>query len=242
MKPSRFDAWNFIHRNFAAQWFDGLPLGNGDLGALVMADHKTINIPLAKSDLWDERCDDGTGQRVGQVVIGRQLVRRPAEGQPHTCLELRILLAKPGEDRFDLVQRGLRRLARDGPPLHLQPARVGIAAQLPATLDDRRVQRGRAHHRVGRSRLQLAVEPFELVQHAPHADNRVTPLERPAAVRGVPASLDVEPREALVADTDLQIRRLGHNGGVRRPAGDERVGPDARVSTCSPPSRRRCRS
>ncbi len=82
------DAWTFRHRNLAAQWFDGLPLGNGDLGALVMADHKRITIPLAKSDLWDERCDDGTGQR-------RSF--RPFE----TFAELRALIEAGNWDAID---------------------------------------------------------------------------------------------------------------------------------------------
>ncbi len=82
------DAWTFGYRNFAPQWFDGLPLGNGDLGALVMADHKRISIPLAKSDLWDERCDDGTGQR-------RSF--RPFK----TFAELRALIAAGNWDAID---------------------------------------------------------------------------------------------------------------------------------------------
>src|ERR1043166_5882094 len=57
------DAWNFIHNNFCGEWFDGAPLGNGDLGALMMAHHKQITMRLAKSDIWDERCDDGSGKR-----------------------------------------------------------------------------------------------------------------------------------------------------------------------------------
>src|ERR1041384_6923920 len=57
------DAWNFIHNNFCGEWFDGAPLGNGDLGGLMMAHHKQITFRLAKSDIWDERCDDGRGRR-----------------------------------------------------------------------------------------------------------------------------------------------------------------------------------
>ncbi len=57
------DTWRFDKDNFAGEWFDGEPLGNGDLGALVLPQHKRILFRLAKSDIWDERCDDGTGRR-----------------------------------------------------------------------------------------------------------------------------------------------------------------------------------
>src|ERR1051325_7712450 len=63
MMTPKLDAWNFVNANFQGEWFDGEPLGNGDLGALMMAQHKQTVFSLAKSDLWDERCDDGTGQR-----------------------------------------------------------------------------------------------------------------------------------------------------------------------------------
>lgn len=56
-------AWNFIHHNFASDWLDGSPIGNGDLGALVMATQSRTSFALAKSNVWDERCDDGSGER-----------------------------------------------------------------------------------------------------------------------------------------------------------------------------------
>lgn len=37
------------------RWDDGLPLGNGMLGALVWGGDSTINISLDRGDLWDER-------------------------------------------------------------------------------------------------------------------------------------------------------------------------------------------
>lgn len=61
MKPS--DAWTLSHGNLVSEPFHGAPLGNGDLGALLMANHKRITLPLCKSDVWDERCEDGSGKR-----------------------------------------------------------------------------------------------------------------------------------------------------------------------------------
>ena len=48
-------------------------------------------------------------------------------------------------------------------------------------------------------------------------------------MRRAPARLDLGPRESFVPDTDLQVRRLGHDRGVGAPFRDEHVGPDARV-------------
>ena len=44
-----------------------------------------------------------------------------------------------------------------------------------------------------------------------------------------PFGLDFHPLEALVGDGDGQVGRLGHDGAVGAPAGDERVGANARV-------------
>ena len=44
-----------------------------------------------------------------------------------------------------------------------------------------------------------------------------------------PLRLDLEPRESLVADRDLQVGGLGHDGAVGAPAGHERVGAEAGV-------------
>ena len=81
----------------------------------------------------------------------------------------------------------------------------------------------------GGARLQAPIELLQLVQHAAHPHDRVAPFARTAAVRGAPARLDLEPREALVADRDLQVGRLGDHGGVGAPAADQRVGADAGV-------------
>ena len=84
------------------------------------------------------------------------------------------------------------------PPFHLQQAPIRIAAQLPSAVDDRRVQRRRAHQRMRRPRLQLAIERLEAVQHAAHAQDRVAAVARTAAVRRAAARLDLEPGESLV--------------------------------------------
>jgi len=63
VKSVQPDAWNFVHHNFCRDLLDGAPLGNGDLGALMMSYHKRFTFSLSKSNVWDERCDDGTGRR-----------------------------------------------------------------------------------------------------------------------------------------------------------------------------------
>ena len=48
-------------------------------------------------------------------------------------------------------------------------------------------------------------------------------------MRRAAARLDLEPREPLVADADLQVGRLGDDRRVRAPLVDQRVGAEARV-------------
>ncbi len=79
------------------------------------------------------------------------------------------------------------------------------------------------------SRLQLAVERLEPLEHAPHAQDRIASILRAAAVCRAAVRHHVEPGEALVRDADLQVRRLRHDRGVSLPPRDEGVGPEALV-------------
>ena len=65
-------------------------------------------------------------------------------------------LRKPRQQLVDFPARRARRFAGNGAALHLQMAAIGIAAQLAAAFDQRRMQRRGAEQRVRRSRLQLA--------------------------------------------------------------------------------------
>src|SRR5262245_308198 len=38
-----------------ARWDEGLPLGNGVLGAMVWGENNVLKISLDRADLWDER-------------------------------------------------------------------------------------------------------------------------------------------------------------------------------------------
>jgi len=59
------DAWNFVREGLIGHegGVNGWPIGNGDLGALVNFRYNNTQLLLAKSTLWDERCDDGSGTR-----------------------------------------------------------------------------------------------------------------------------------------------------------------------------------
>src|SRR5262245_10626330 len=80
-----------------------------------------------------------------------------------------------------------------------------------------------------RPHLQLAVEQLEPVRDASHSQDGVTAVARTAAVRRAAAGFDFDPREALVADADLEIGRLGHDRRVGGPGRYQRIGPEARV-------------
>ena len=46
---------DIVHREPASEWIDGLPLGNGDIGAMVFGDPRRLRIGLNKADVWDNR-------------------------------------------------------------------------------------------------------------------------------------------------------------------------------------------
>jgi short-subunit dehydrogenase len=79
------------------------------------------------------------------------------------------------------------------------------------------------------SRLELTIETLEAGQQPAHVDDRIDTISRAAAMRRDTTRLDLDPRETLVADADLQVRRLGDDRGVCGPRRHERVGADARV-------------
>ena len=162
-------------------------------------------------------------------MAGWNFVRGPRERQTRLGGEFRILARERIEDRPDFPRRVIAGFPRQRSPFHLQPAAIGIAAQFPSAIDDRRVQRRRSHQRMRRPRLQLAIERLEPLQHTPHAHDRVAAVAGTAAVRGTAARLDLEPGESLVGHADLQIGRFGHDGKVGLPPADQRVGADTRV-------------
>jgi len=77
--------------------------------------------------------------------------------------------------------------------------------------------------------LQLAIARFEQREDAPHARDGVATLVGPAAVRGAAFRHDFDPRESLVANGHLQIRRLGDHGRMRAPIADASLGTEAHV-------------
>jgi alpha-L-fucosidase 2 len=58
-----FPAYNIRFKKPATRWDEGLPCGNGLLGALIWGDGRPLNISLDRSDLWDERPDPATQKK-----------------------------------------------------------------------------------------------------------------------------------------------------------------------------------
>lgn len=146
------------------RWDDGLPLGNGTLGALVWGGDSIINISLDRGDLWDERrpaifADSAWTWAAMQQLVAtdnmtgfRQLFDEPYDNLPYpTKLPVgRLVLTWSGRtiDRFelDLAQAEVRVFAgRDmmrvvilrTPELFLMraPGKVRFAYHPPAGLD-----------------------------------------------------------------------------------------------------------
>ena len=119
-------------------------------------------------------CAAGTSY-AGRLNIAEALARNVA-----------ILACQRRQNVAHFVQRGGFRFARQRPPLHLQTRPVGVATELAAAFDERRVQRTGAHQRMRRPRLNRGVERFEAGEHAAEAQDGILPFRRPAAMRSLP--------------------------------------------------------
>ena len=69
---------------------------------------------------------------------------------------------------------------------------------------------------MGRIRAEPSVELLYPDEDAAHLRDRVDPEVRARAVRRAADRLDLDVDEPTVRDGDLQLRRLGHDRGVRR--------------------------
>jgi hypothetical protein len=86
----------------------------------------------------------------------------------------------------------------------------------------------RAEKRVRRPRLELAVVLVDRHEDRPHPRDRVDAEIRPRAVGRASLRLDVEGDPAAVRDAEALVGRLGDDRGIRAPALEEALGPDAR--------------
>ena len=77
-----------------------------------------------------------------------------------------------------------------------------------------RVERGGSQERVGGGRAKLPLEPFQAGQEASHPQVGVDPLLETAPVRRASPGRDLDPREPLVGETDLELGGLGDDGAI----------------------------
>src|SRR6185503_4235927 len=88
---------------------------------------------------------------------------------------------------------------------------------------------GRPEQRMRWPLLKTTVEQLEAREHAPHPQNGITSIARPAAMRGATVRLERDPLKAFVRHRNLETCRLGDDGRVSAPLRDERLGANAGV-------------
>ncbi len=76
---------------------------------------------------------------------------------------------------------------------------------------------------------------FEPRQDAAEPQNRILSVRGPAAVRRLSLHVDLDPREALVADRDLEVGRLGHDRRVGVPGFTSASAPMLECSSSTTP-------
>ena len=64
---------DLVYEQAPREWEEGIPLGNGDLGALIWGDGAPLRITLDKYDVWETRNQDPTDPRYSYKVL-RELI------------------------------------------------------------------------------------------------------------------------------------------------------------------------
>ena len=136
------------------------------------------------------------------------------ERRAHLGAQLRVGARGLGHELPHLLLDQLGALARHRAALELDEAALGVARELLPALDQRRVHRPGPEQRMPLAAGKSPAEVLDAGQHAAGLGDRVDAELRLRAVRGTARDLDLEPGEALVRDAQLELRGLGHDGGV----------------------------
>jgi alpha-L-fucosidase 2 len=69
-------------------WFDAVPLGNGELGALVWGQGNQLTVKIDRLDIWDERFDPGAGRdKYNYRNLQKSVQSHRASHEPRVPLE-----------------------------------------------------------------------------------------------------------------------------------------------------------
>lgn len=67
-------AWEFAYDHALPEWQDGLPIGNGQIGAQCWGDTSSLKLTLDRGDVWDLRYEPNRGENYNYVTL-REFVR-----------------------------------------------------------------------------------------------------------------------------------------------------------------------
>jgi len=96
MGDSAAAAHRIVHRRAPREWYDGFPLGNGAIGAMLWGDGAPLCLTLDKADLWDLRSDDTYQQHPDFSYAGlRRLVSEGRFDEAFEVFEARQLRDNP---------------------------------------------------------------------------------------------------------------------------------------------------
>ena len=67
MAKQRSGDHDFVGSGPLVSFFEGMVLGNGDLGAIMYGNPFELRFSLGKNDVWDARFDSNAAQRVDRA-------------------------------------------------------------------------------------------------------------------------------------------------------------------------------
>jgi len=77
---------DLVYERAPAEWLDGIPLGNGDMGVVIWGNGAPLTLTLDKCDVWETRYPDPHDPRYNYETL-RKLIEEKREGEAKAIFE-----------------------------------------------------------------------------------------------------------------------------------------------------------
>ncbi|MFA7157865.1 MAG: glycoside hydrolase family 95-like protein [Kiritimatiellia bacterium] len=98
---------DLVYETAPARWLDGIPLGNGDMGAVIWGRGAPLTISLDKGDIWERRFHRPQDRRYNYRNLKRLIAERREDESREIFERMRLLRLDPRPTRLPLPQLAL---------------------------------------------------------------------------------------------------------------------------------------